>query len=107
MAGCAAGRSAVGRVGLKGCVGVGVVGEYRALQHARARSGQPIRMIATNGGDVGSASAPDQPPDLPNQVARCRDGRTRRCYRCIRSEEHTSELKSLMRISYAVFCLKK
>src|SRR3546814_1492550 len=24
-----------------------------------------------------------------------------------RSEEHTSELKSLMRISYAVFCLKK
>src|SRR3546814_4307764 len=28
-------------------------------------------------------------------------GRTRR------SEEHTSELQSLMRISYAVFCLKK
>src|SRR3546814_2319871 len=25
----------------------------------------------------------------------------------VRSEEHTSELKSLMRISYAVFCLKK
>src|SRR3546814_3427952 len=30
-------------------------------------------------------------------------GRRRRC----RSEEHTSELQSLMRISYAVFCLKK
>src|SRR3546814_6856793 len=30
---------------------------------------------------------------------RLRDGR--------RSEEHTSELQSLMRISYAVFCLKK
>src|SRR3546814_3266634 len=36
-------------------------------------------------------------------------------YRCpltldeesVRSEEHTSELQSLMRISYAVFCLKK
>src|SRR3546814_5569830 len=26
---------------------------------------------------------------------------------CGRSEEHTSELQSLMRISYAVFCLKK
>src|SRR3546814_1044104 len=26
---------------------------------------------------------------------------------CIRSEEHTSALQSLMRISYAVFCLKK
>src|SRR3546814_6876416 len=33
------------------------------------------------------------------------------CYRTLgditRSEEHTSELQSLMRISYAVFCLKK
>src|SRR3546814_6306813 len=31
------------------------------------------------------------------------------CARCfhLRSEEHTSELQSLMRISYAVFCLKK
>src|SRR3546814_7191388 len=27
--------------------------------------------------------------------------------KCSRSEEHTSELQSLMRISYAVFCLKK
>src|SRR3546814_6770045 len=27
--------------------------------------------------------------------------------RRVRSEEHTSELQSLMRISYAVFCLKK
>src|SRR3546814_6978889 len=33
----------------------------------------------------------------------CRDG----CERWVfRSEEHTSELQSLMRISYAVFCLK-
>src|SRR3546814_3223613 len=33
----------------------------------------------------------------------------RRHRRCLlsRSEEHTSELQSLMRISYAVFCLKK
>src|SRR3546814_6593956 len=29
------------------------------------------------------------------------------CYAIFRSEEHTSELQSLMRISYAVFCLKK
>src|SRR3546814_8040097 len=33
--------------------------------------------------------------------------RTRRTHRRVRSEEHTSELQSLMRISYAVFCLKK
>src|SRR3546814_5786962 len=31
----------------------------------------------------------------------------RRLPRAQRSEEHTSELQSLMRISYAVFCLKK
>src|SRR3546814_10888078 len=36
------------------------------------------------------------------QMARPRLGRRPR-----RSEEHTSELQSLMRISYAVFCLKK
>src|SRR3546814_3303136 len=30
-----------------------------------------------------------------------------RQYAAVRSEEHTSELQSLMRISYAVFCLKK
>src|SRR3546814_12572949 len=33
--------------------------------------------------------------------------RDRRCAAARRSEEHTSELQSLMRISYAVFCLKK
>src|SRR3546814_2906974 len=32
---------------------------------------------------------------------------TRVTNRISRSEEHTSELQSLMRISYAVFCLKK
>src|SRR3546814_8690415 len=41
--------------------------------------------------------------------------RLRRCWKAprlsrvfrVRSEEHTSELQSLMRLSYAVFCLKK
>src|SRR3546814_2587435 len=40
--------------------------------------------------------------------ARCERGeRLHQCVSAIRSEEHTSELQSLMRISYAVFCLKK
>src|SRR3546814_4746095 len=39
---------------------------------------------------------------LAGQLADTRDKA-----RIIRSEEHTSELQSLMRISYAVFCLKK
>src|SRR3546814_4399665 len=36
-----------------------------------------------------------------------RQTRRRRLLLPVRSEEHTSELQSLMRISYAVFCLKK
>src|SRR3546814_1606713 len=36
-----------------------------------------------------------------------RKRRTPAFWRRMRSEEHTSELQSLMRISYAVFCLKK
>src|SRR3546814_3646090 len=44
----------------------------------------------------GIAVDADDPPHLP-----------RRRHRGFRSEEHTSELQSLMRISYAVFCLKK
>src|SRR3546814_2543515 len=41
-------------------------------------------------------------PDLPRFVMHLRE-----CGKGCRSEEHTSELQSLMRISYAVFCLKK
>src|SRR3546814_3725708 len=34
-------------------------------------------------------------------------GKLNRCHHQTRSEEHTSELQSLMRTSYAVVCLKK
>src|SRR3546814_3416878 len=45
---------------------------------------------------------------IPDHV-RCRrgNGRAWQDRASQRSEEHTSELQSLMRISYAVFCLKK
>src|SRR3546814_9296618 len=49
------------------------------------------------------------PPD-GEDFGRCAPVGARRyrpCTRASRSEEHTSELQSLMRISYAVFCLKK
>src|SRR3546814_3419170 len=47
------------------------------------------------------------PPCAPMELATCPATRRgdSRCWS--RSEEHTSELQSLMRISYAVFCLKK
>src|SRR3546814_3588937 len=65
---------------------------------------------------VAADSAPDlcQPArDQPRSVGSARpQGKTRHPARLRgaagdRSEEHTSELQSLMRISYAVFCLKK
>src|SRR3546814_4111478 len=46
------------------------------------------------------AAAVDRHPLIIDRVPEHRFGETR-------SEEHTSELQSLMRISYAVFCLKK
>src|SRR3546814_8185857 len=43
-----------------------------------------------------------------NPLAKLKKSRTDDCRKVrFRSEEHTSELQSLMRISYAVFCLKK
>src|SRR3546814_4699224 len=53
---------------------------------------------ATGGRVVAGGGQPDR------AVAGNRDDRLDRP---LRSEEHTSELQSLMRISYAVFCLKK
>src|SRR3546814_6770641 len=56
---------------------------------------------------------PEPPPRIPHppQGMRLRGrrhrGPPRPSDRGGRSEEHTSELQSLMRISYAVFCLKK
>src|SRR3546814_4847923 len=42
-----------------------------------------------------------------NQIALNRSRHVTALIVLVRSEEHTSELQSLMRISYAVFCLKK
>src|SRR3546814_1629234 len=44
---------------------------------------------------------------IPTRSSACCPLRGRAATRAARSEEHTSELQSLMRISYAVFCLKK
>src|SRR3546814_3057783 len=51
--------------------------------------------------------ARERPHAHAPQPARRADGSAERLGGRLRSEEHTSELQSLMRISYAVFCLKK
>src|SRR3546814_5480163 len=61
------------------CAGEG----YRALRHRRHGRNRPSVAAMSAGAKVISWSVQN------------------------RSEEHTSELQSLMRISYAVFCLKK
>src|SRR3546814_9833086 len=48
-----------------------------------------------------------QSPDSAGRANRTRPFGASTSTRDTRSEEHTSELQSLMRISYAVFCLKK
>src|SRR3546814_8629336 len=63
--------------------------------HRRARARQPVlglrhQLAVQQHLDAGQADAVLERPA-----------------RHLRSEEHTSELQSLMRISYAVFCLKK
>src|SRR3546814_2213250 len=51
---------------------------------------------------AGTAPAAPPAPAAPRSTSRTTSPAVRQ-----RSEEHTSELQSLMRISYAVFCLKK
>src|SRR3546814_9151884 len=65
-----------------------------AIQAAKAK----IRVVGFSRGSNPCANISAVP-------FRSRSARSRR--RRSRSEEHTSELQSLMRISYAVFCLKK
>src|SRR3546814_1945861 len=65
----------------------------------------PERAVGGPGGD-GDRAARDRAHDDGRRLQnddrqRAPDAKT------VRSEEHTSELQSLMRISYAVFCLKK
>src|SRR3546814_4794350 len=66
-------------------------------------------LYGNSSGGVISVSSADPPPhpQLSAGLDAGNDGLQRASLSWHRSEEHTSELQSLMRISYAVFCLKK
>src|SRR3546814_2661061 len=68
----------------------GASGTARADSRAAGRALPPAPGARANAADAGAGAA-------------CAASHRLR----LRSEEHTSELQSLMRISYAVFCLKK
>src|SRR3546814_2634848 len=68
------------------------------------RSGVPVFQLAF---DLVTIFRAKIGHDVGQVTKRCRDDPGFQRYGPKRSEEHTSELQSLMRISYAVFCLKK
>src|SRR3546814_3962613 len=77
--------------------------------HDQAQIGNETVIRAQHGGPQGIAvaattSALDFRQRPPGQTADIHGGRLDDSGVAIRSEEHTSELQSLMRISYAVFC---
>src|SRR3546814_1107237 len=79
--------------------------------HGQRRLPRVQADVSPRGGNVTRRARDDGPADaefraadrsgVDERVAGLRHGPAQR------SEEHTSELQSLMRISYAVFCLKK
>src|SRR3546814_5147666 len=71
---------------------LGLGGEPGVLRRGRREAGGAVDRIARH---------PQPVARIVRRVARVEQRRF------LRSEEHTSELQSLMRISYAVFCLKK
>src|SRR3546814_2480108 len=72
----------------------GIVRE--GLLRDRTEAGDHRLVAGGRAGDLGTADGEDRLP-----------ARRRAPVEQARSEEHTSELQSLMRISYSVFCLKK
>src|SRR3546814_10267997 len=86
-------------------VSVGEVGAAAPLINALLRERPDLRLLVSTITPTGSSRARALWGDRVEHVYLPYDlsGAVRR----FRSEEHTSELQSLMRTSYAVFCLKK
>src|SRR3546814_9168953 len=98
---------------------IGIVDEIE--RHAESLGHVAARSLSMNVARPGPYRTKERPPDRgpillcpepahPGEAApRASSPPTRRAATVSpsRSEEHTSELQSLMRISYAVFCLKK
>src|SRR3546814_2933486 len=84
----------------RSCAHVGADGDEGALAQGD-QSGISGQQVEPAGGDQGDRDRPHRLAAGDGQWISAQPGNDGR------SEEHTSELQSLMRISYAVFCLKK
>src|SRR3546814_4786110 len=92
------------RLGLPRCVPTGTVSadadaDQSKRQHTQDAARRVVRMSSAEVMIEVCAKTPRQSRESQRVI--------RAGAREARSEEHTSELQSLMRISYAVFCLKK
>src|SRR3546814_1734453 len=83
---------------------------HRPARPEKSEGGRPFKLVSDY------EPSGDQPAAIAELVEATRAGESDQVLLGVtgsgttftmRSEEHTSELKSLMRISYAVFCLKK
>src|SRR3546814_1856433 len=81
--------------------------DLRALEHEWTPPGNVA--LQQSRGYAASHKYRQSLPDTPQEPTMYQDFNEQfaNATRQFRSEEHTSELQSLMRISYAVFCLKK
>src|SRR3546814_8454022 len=82
------------------------------LSYLAGLLGRSVQLWHEDIGQGDKARTERELPDIilttPESIERILIGSRRDHLRLLsRSEEHTSELQSLMRISYAVFCLKK
>src|SRR3546814_8196233 len=89
----------------------GAADDWRDCPRPDTRLPRPPRLAADGGSERGTMT--DHTPGAPPVIVLVRPqlgeniGKAARAMLNFRSEEHTSELQSLMRISYAVFCLTK
>src|SRR3546814_7871716 len=83
-------------------IGIGRIDRRQRIRHQRRQMFWPVRPFADHVVVVGAKQ------DARRLGLRGRDVGDEGFEKLLlRSEEHTSELQSLMRISYAVFCLQK
>src|SRR3546814_1467737 len=88
------------RAAIRGNAALGALGSHHRWDDRRQPVLARARMRGTGSGPRLLLA------NVESRTALCRD-LWRAAARMARSEEHTSELQSLMRLSYAVFCLTK
>src|SRR3546814_2710701 len=87
--------------------------DIHPVKHPVLQPGLPFALIQEISAEIAFAEEKPAFPACPAHFPLLQEGPVRRDpsaranHDDWRSEEHTSELQSLMRISYAVFCLKK